>query len=104
MKEYKHRGFTLRATDVTTDKLVRKNGAHKRELRHCYEIIDPAGCVCKDAMTRPFLTSIRECKAEIDEWLETDVDQHHPGRYADPSVPPTEEMLRIARAFMNQPA
>ena len=29
-----------------------------------------------------------------------DIDQHHPGRYADPNVPPTEAMLRHAEAWM----
>ena len=29
-----------------------------------------------------------------------DIDQHHPGRYADPNVPPTEEMLEHAKAWM----
>ncbi len=29
-----------------------------------------------------------------------DIDQHHPGQYADPDVPPTEEMLRQADAWM----
>ena len=34
-----------------------------------------------------------------------DIDQHHPGQYADPSVPPTETMLRQAEAWMEgQPA
>jgi hypothetical protein len=29
-----------------------------------------------------------------------DIDQHHPGRYADPNVPPTEAMLKHAEAWM----
>lgn len=29
-----------------------------------------------------------------------DIDQHHPGQYADPNVPPTEEMLQQAAAWM----
>mgnify|MGYP000867935200 CR=1 FL=1 len=34
-----------------------------------------------------------------------DIDQHHPGQYADPSVPPVEAMLRQADAWMEgQPA
>jgi hypothetical protein len=35
---------------------------------------------------------------EYDEY--PDIDQHHPGRYADPNVPPTEEMLEHAKAWM----
>ena len=30
----------------------------------------------------------------------SDIDQHHPGQYADPSVPPVEAMLRQADAWM----
>lgn len=29
-----------------------------------------------------------------------DIDQHHPGRYADPNVPPTDGMLKHAEAWM----
>jgi hypothetical protein len=70
MKEYKYRGYTLRATDVTTEKNVYRNGRCTRELRHCYEIIDAHGNEWKSTMTLPTLTSIRECKEEIDEWVE----------------------------------
>jgi hypothetical protein len=35
---------------------------------------------------------------EYDEY--PDIDQHHPGRYADPNVPPTEEMIEHAKAWM----
>lgn len=35
---------------------------------------------------------------EYDEY--PDIDQHHPGRYADPNVPPTEAMLKHAAAWM----
>lgn len=35
---------------------------------------------------------------EYDEY--PDIDQHHPSRYADPNVPPTEAMLRHAEAWM----
>ena len=30
-----------------------------------------------------------------------EIDMHHPGRYADPSVPPTKEMLEHALAWMD---
>lgn len=32
----------------------------------------------------------------------SDIDQHHPGQYADPDVPPTEEMLRQAETWMEE--
>ena len=40
------------------------------------------------------LCGLHDFKAVSEEYDEyPDIDQHHPGRYADPNVPPTEAML-----------
>lgn len=47
------------------------------------------------------LCGLHNFKAVIEEYDDyPDVDQHHPGRYADPNVPPTEAMLKHAEAWM----
>jgi len=44
------------------------------------------------------LHDFRAVSEEYDDY--PDIDQHHPGRYADPNVPPTEAMLKHADAWM----
>ena len=61
MREYKYRGFTFRATDITTEVLVNRFGETRREIRPVYEIDE-----LKDAMARPFLTSVNQCRDFID--------------------------------------
>jgi hypothetical protein len=51
------------------------------------------------ASDRP-VPETEDCEAGVDSENYPDIDQHHPGRYADPSVPPTKEMLRQADAWM----
>lgn len=47
------------------------------------------------------LCGLHDFKAVSEEYDEyPDIDQHHPGRYADPNVPPTESMLKHAEAWM----
>ena len=47
------------------------------------------------------LCGLHDFRAESKEYDDhPDVDQHHPGRYADPNVPPTEAMLKHAEAWM----
>jgi hypothetical protein len=70
MKAYKHRGYTLRATDTTTDKKVyRGEFVHHTELRRTYEILDASGDIVKSATAIPLLTSVRECKDFINDDL-----------------------------------
>lgn len=68
-KEYKHRGYTFRATGTTIDKLIYRGESyhpHHSEIRPLYEILID-GDVVKPATSHPFLTSTRECIAYIDE-------------------------------------
>ena len=76
-----------------------------------YEVGNPAGGYHIDktgTVTGPDnrdlvadLCGLHDFKAVSEEYDESpDIDQHHPGRYADPSVPPTESMLRHAEAWM----
>lgn len=47
------------------------------------------------------LCGLHDFKAVSEEYDEyPDIDQHHPARYADPNVPPTEAMLKHAEAWM----
>ncbi len=47
------------------------------------------------------LCGMHDFKAVSEEYDESpDIDQHHPGRYADANVPPTEARLRQAEAWM----
>ena len=47
------------------------------------------------------LCGLHDFKAVSEEYDDyPDIDQHHPGRYADPNVPPTEAMLKHADAWM----
>lgn len=47
------------------------------------------------------LCGLHNFKAVSEEYDDQpDIDQHHPGRYADPNMPPTEEMLKHAEAWM----
>jgi hypothetical protein len=47
------------------------------------------------------LCGLHDFKAASEEYDDyPDIDQHHPGRYADPNVPPTEAMLKHAAAWM----
>ena len=47
------------------------------------------------------LCGLHDFKAVSEEFDECpDIDQHHPGRYADPNVPPTEAMLKHVEAWM----
>ncbi len=47
------------------------------------------------------LCGLHDFKAVSEEYDEyPDIDQHHPGRYADPNVPPTEAMLKHAAAWL----
>ena len=47
------------------------------------------------------LCGLHDFKAVSEEYDDCpDIDQHHPGRYADPNVPPTEAMLKHAEAWM----
>lgn len=68
MKEYKYNGYTMHATDITTEKHVQSGhlGSHS-EIRPLYEI-SKDNDVVKPASVRPFLTSLRECREEIDSW------------------------------------
>ena len=65
--------------------------------------VDKTGMVtCPD--NHKLIAALREqhgIKAVSEEYDEyPDIDQHHPGRYADPNVPLTEEMLEHAKAWM----
>ncbi|MEA5067960.1 MAG: virulence protein [Christensenellaceae bacterium] len=47
------------------------------------------------------LCGLHDFKAVSEDYDECpDIDQHHPGRYAAPNVPPTEAMLKHAEAWM----
>lgn len=47
------------------------------------------------------ICGLHDFRAEREEYEDhIDIDQHHPGRYADPNVTPTEAMLRHAEAWM----
>ncbi len=47
------------------------------------------------------LCGLHDFKAVSEEFDDyPDIDQHHPGRYADPNVPPTDMMLKYAQAWM----
>ena len=69
MKAYTYRGYEFHTTDTTTDKRVyHGDRLHHTELRNTYQITDrETGEVIKSCMTRPFLTSARECREYIDE-------------------------------------
>lgn len=47
------------------------------------------------------LCGLHDFKAVNEDYDDSpDIDQHHPGRYADPNEPPTDEMLKHAEAWM----
>lgn len=62
MKEYKYNGYTFRLTDTYTENLVYHNWSrsHVKRLAQVYEIDG-----LKERCTRPFLTSIKQCKEYI---------------------------------------
>ena len=61
MREYKFRGYTFRATDITTEAMVNRFGVERKEIRPIYEIDG-----LKGAMVRPLLTSLSQCRDYID--------------------------------------
>lgn len=69
-KVYRHKGYTFYATNCTTE-VLRGDEHHRRvEIRPVFQIDDPEGFSFKEYGKRPFLTSIRECREYIDEYLE----------------------------------
>lgn len=74
--------FTYEVGDYRVDKAGTLEGSDNRDL-----VADLCG-----------LHDFKAVSEEYDEY--PDIDQHHPGRYADPNVPPTEAMLKHAEAWM----
>ena len=69
-KIYRYKGYTFYATNCTTDVLLGTEFHHWTEIRPVYQIDDSDGFSVKDYAKRPFLTSIRQCREFIDEYLE----------------------------------